>query len=166
MHCHKIKVRNWFITDNTAKIQDILCHLALGHNNRGFCFIDFESHIAATDVKKNLLKRSLLLFGRWTAIVDWADPVNEPGQEKMESVRNLYVKGWSQERTEAEIREIFERFGTIEKVKKINNYSFVHFETREDALRGKTCLAARWSYIIIDDPIHYFSDGIIKWDRD
>lgn len=92
--------------------------------------------MAATEVKKNLLKRSLLLFGRWTAIVDWADPVNEPGQEKMESVRNLYVKGWSQERTEAEIREIFERFGTIEKVKKINNYSFVHFESREDALRG------------------------------
>ena len=92
--------------------------------------------MAATEVKKNLLKRSLLLFGRWTAIVDWADPVNEPGQEKMESVRNLYVKGWSQERTEAEIREIFERFGTIEKVKKINNFSFVHFESREDALRG------------------------------
>jgi len=84
----------------------------------------------------------------------------------MESVRNLYVKGWSQERTEAEIREIFERFGTIEKVKKINNYSFVHFETREDALRGTTCLTARWSYIIMEDQIHYFSDGIIKWNRD
>ena len=108
----------------------------LGHKNRGFCFIDFESHIAATEVKKNLTKRSLLLFGRYTAIVDWADPVNEPDKDIMSEVKNLYVKGWTPERTETEIREIFEKFGNLEKVKKINNYSFIHFESRVSALKG------------------------------
>ena len=111
--------------------------LAAGQANRGFCFIDFESHMAAAEVKKNLLKRTLLLFGRYTGIVDWADPVNDPGEDTMKKVKILYAKGWKPERTESEIRALFAEFGTIEKVKKITNYSFIHFADRECALTGK-----------------------------
>ena len=111
--------------------------LAAGQVNRGFCFIDFESHMAAAEVKKNLLKRTLLLFGRYTGIVDWADPVNDPGEDTMKKVKILYAKGWKPERTESEIRALFAEFGTIEKVKKITNYSFIHFADRECALTGK-----------------------------
>ena len=50
--------------------------------------------MAAAEVKKNLLKRTLLLFGRYTGIVDWADPVNDPGEETMKKVKILYAKGW------------------------------------------------------------------------
>ena len=114
----------------------IILFLAAGQANRGFCFIDFESHMAAAEVKKNLLKRTLLLFGRYTGIVDWADPVNDPGEETMKKVKILYAKGWKPERTESEIRALFAEFGTIEKVKKITNYSFIHFADRECALTG------------------------------
>ena len=51
-------------------------------------------------------------------------------------VKNLYVVGWSEARTEEQIQELFTPFGNVEKVKKIGNYSFVHFAEREQALSG------------------------------
>lgn len=44
-------------------------------------------------LKKNLLNRSLALFGRYYQNVDWADPENTPDDNVMSTVKNLYVKG-------------------------------------------------------------------------
>ena len=44
--------------------------------------------------------------------------------------------GWSETRTEEQIKELFTPFGEVEKVKKIGNYSFVHYTEREHALQG------------------------------
>ena len=109
---------------------------AEGHENRGFVFVEFDSHMEAAQVKKNLLNRSITLFNRYYQNVDWADPINNPDDNTMSTVKNLYVKGWTMERSEAEIKAIFEPFGALEKVKKINNYSFVHFMQRDSALKG------------------------------
>ena len=51
-------------------------------------------------------------------------------------VKNVYVVGWSETRTEEQIQELFMPFGTVEKVKKIGNYSFVHYAERDQALAG------------------------------
>ena len=51
-------------------------------------------------------------------------------------VKNVYVVGWSETRTEEQIQELFTPFGTVEKVKKIGNYSFVHYAERDQALAG------------------------------
>jgi len=107
-----------------------------GATNRGFAFVEFESHMDASTVKKNLLNRSLALFGRYYQNVDWADPENTPDDTVMSTVKNLYVKGWSEVRTEEEIKALFEPYGVVEKVKKINNFSFVHFVERESALKA------------------------------
>jgi len=107
-----------------------------GATNRGFAFVEFESHMDASTVKKNLLNRSLALFGRYYQNVDWADPENTPDDNVMSTVKNLYVKGWSETRTEEEIKALFEPYGVVEKVKKINNFSFVHFVERESALKA------------------------------
>lgn len=104
------------------------------HQNRGFVFIEFDSHVEAASVKKNLLNRSITLFGRYYQNVDWADPINSPDESTMSTVKNLYVKGWSEARTEAEIKALFEPYGALEKVKKINNYAFIHFMQRDNAL--------------------------------
>ncbi len=79
-----------------------------GASNRGFVFVEFESHMDASTVKvqsfnklhlfyecfkKNLLNRSLALFGRYYQNVDWADPENTPDDNVMSTVKNLYVKG-------------------------------------------------------------------------
>ena len=45
------------------------------------------------NLKKNLLNRSLALFGRYYQNVDWADPENTPDDTVMSTVKNLYVKG-------------------------------------------------------------------------
>lgn len=74
----KTKEDYWeeFMKNGVHSITDIIMHepvdvqKAAGQVNRGFCFIDFESHIAAAEVKKNLLKRTLLLFGRYTGILE------------------------------------------------------------------------------------------------
>ncbi|CAG5113561.1 Oidioi.mRNA.OKI2018_I69.chr2.g7655.t1.cds [Oikopleura dioica] len=63
-----------------------------GAANRGFAFVEFETHMDASTVKKNLLNRSLALFGRYYQNVDWADPENTPDDAVMSTVKNLYVK--------------------------------------------------------------------------
>lgn len=62
--------------------------------------------------------------------------MNDPSEETMSKVKILYAKGWKPDRTENEIKSLFSEFGTIEKVKKIHNFSFIHFADRESALTG------------------------------
>ena len=42
--------------------------------------------------------------------------------------------------TEDQLKELFEPFGKIERVKKIKDYGFVHFEERESALNAMEAL--------------------------
>lgn len=52
----------------------------------------------------------------------------------------LYVRNLTQEITEEALKEEFERYGTVERVKKIKDYAFVHFEDRDCAV--KVCSTA------------------------
>lgn len=67
-------------------------------------------------------------------LVDWADPQEEPDDETMSKVKVLYVRNLTLQVTEAQIKELFDEFGPIERVKKLKDYAFVHFEDREKAL--------------------------------
>jgi RNA recognition motif-containing protein len=128
--------------NNVTKFKEVIMYEPLdagrleGHKNRGFVFVEFDSHVEAAHVKKNLLNRSITLFSRYYQNVDWADPINAPDESTMSTVKNLYVKGWSEVRTEAEIKALFEPYGALEKVKKINNYAFIHFMQRDNAITG------------------------------
>jgi RNA recognition motif-containing protein len=54
-------------------------------------------------------------------------------------VKVLYVRNLTVSVTEEKIQEVFEQFGKVERVKKIKDYAFVHFEDRDkamDALKG------------------------------
>lgn len=46
----------------------------------------------------------------------------------------LYVRNLTQDCTEEKLKESFESFGKVERVKKIKDYAFVHFEDRDQAL--------------------------------
>lgn len=48
----------------------------------------------------------------------------------------LYVKNLTSDVTEEQLKEAFEKFGAVERVKKIKDYGFVHFEDREKALEA------------------------------
>ena len=54
-------------------------------------------------------------------------------------VKVLYVRNLTVAVTEEKIQEVFEEFGKVERVKKIKDYAFVHFDDRDkavDAMRG------------------------------
>jgi len=104
--------------------------------NRGFCFLEYESHKAASLAKRRLSTGRIKVWG-CDIIVDWADPQEEPDSETMSKVKVLYVRNLTQEVTEEKLKEVFEEFGgKVERVKKIRDYAFVHFEDRDDALKA------------------------------
>lgn len=48
----------------------------------------------------------------------------------------LYVRNLTTDFGEEKLKELFEPFGSIERVKKIKDYGFVHFEERASALKA------------------------------
>ena len=59
----------------------------------------------------------------------------------------LYVRNLKSDVTEDQLREKFEQHGKVERVKKVKDYGFIHFEDRDgalhamDLLNGKVCLS-------------------------
>src|SRR4051812_34925777 len=64
--------------------------------NRGFCFLEYESHKAASLAKRRLGTSRVKVWG-CDIIVDWADPQEEPDDETMSKVKVLYVRNLTQE---------------------------------------------------------------------
>lgn len=103
--------------------------------NRGFCFLEYESHKAASVAKKKLGSRPIRVWN-CDIIVDWADPQEEPDSETMAKVKVLYVRNLKSDFNEEKIKELFEPFGAILRIKKLKDYAFVHFEEREHAVNA------------------------------
>ena len=51
-------------------------------------------------------------------------------------VKVLYIRNLSSDVTEDSLKEKFSEFGKIERVKKIKDYGFVHYEERDDAVKA------------------------------
>ena len=51
-------------------------------------------------------------------------------------VKVVYVRNVTPNVTEEQLKEKFEEFGTIERVKKLKDYAFIHFVERENAIRA------------------------------
>jgi RNA recognition motif-containing protein len=49
-------------------------------------------------------------------------------------VKVLYVRNLTQDCSEEKLKESFEAFGKVERVKKIKDYAFIHFEDRDNAM--------------------------------
>ena len=52
----------------------------------------------------------------------------------------LYVRNLKSDVTEDQLREKFEQYGKVERVKKVKDYSFIHFEDRDSALHAMQLL--------------------------
>lgn len=75
--------------------------------NRGFCFLEYESHKAASLGKRKLTSgRSTKVWG-CDILVDWADPQEEPDEDTMDKVKVLYVRNLTADVTEGEIKDLF-----------------------------------------------------------
>lgn len=77
--------------------------------------------------------------------VDWFNLYSVSFQVKV-----LYVKGFLPDVTEDQIKEVFSPYGTLERVRKVKDYAFVHFSEREHALKVshmfflRHCLYQSW----------------------
>ncbi|KAG8195906.1 hypothetical protein JTE90_001141 [Oedothorax gibbosus] len=103
--------------------------------NRGFCFLEYESHKTASLAKRKLGTGRTKVWG-CDIIVDWADPQEEPDEETMSKVKVLYVRNLTADLNEEKVKEMFEVHGTVDRVKKIKDYAFVHFAERDPAVKA------------------------------
>ncbi|CAG5107600.1 Oidioi.mRNA.OKI2018_I69.chr1.g3405.t1.cds [Oikopleura dioica] len=104
--------------------------------NRGFCFLEYETHQAASQARRRLLSGRVKAWNNLIVTVDWADPINSPGDDIMDKVKVLYVKNLASMVSEDLVTQTFAAFGDIEKVKKLKDYAFVHFKNRDEARRA------------------------------
>ncbi|XP_056431630.1 probable RNA-binding protein 46 [Gadus chalcogrammus] len=105
------------------------------NRNRGFAFVEYESHKAAAMARRKLIPESLQLWGL-NIQVDWAEPEKDVDEETMQRVRVLYVRNLMLSTSEETLQEAFScvRPGSVERVKKLTDYAFVHYRSRQDAL--------------------------------
>lgn len=111
----------------------------IGDQNRGFCFLEFESHDMARVAKRKMEQDPKKIFVN-AVFVDWADSVETPSNQIMENVRVLYVRNVHESVTESQLEQIFSPFGEIQRVKRIKNFAFIHFLNRSDALNAMKSL--------------------------
>lgn len=116
-----------------------LSNCRLFDQNRGFCFLKFDTHEQARLAKRAIERELIKLFG-CTIFVDWADSINAPNDSIMQGVRVLYVRNVHEIVTETELKHLFGAYGEIERVKKIKNFAFVHFVERAHALHAMKSL--------------------------
>ena len=105
--------------------------------NRGFAFVQYTTHRAAAIARRKLIPNRIQLFGQPIA-VDWAEPEPEVDEDVMATVKVLYVRNLMLSTTEEQIKQEFERIkeNSVERVKKLKDFAFVHFKEREDALNA------------------------------
>ncbi|MGH0115493.1 UNVERIFIED_CONTAM: hypothetical protein FKN15_024823 [Acipenser sinensis] len=109
--------------------------------NRGFAFVEYESHRAAAMARRKLMPGRIQLWGHAIA-VDWAEPEVEVDEDTMATVKILYVRNLMLSTAEETIENEFNSIkpGAVERVKKIRDYAFVHFTNREDAVNAMNTL--------------------------
>ncbi|XP_057297897.1 APOBEC1 complementation factor-like isoform X2 [Hydractinia symbiolongicarpus] len=100
--------------------------------NRGFAFVEYDHHRAAAMARRKLMNGKIQLWGHPIA-VDWAEPEQEVDEEIMDQVKVLYVRNLQLSTTEETIENLFKKFAEVDRVKKIKDYCFVHFSTRDGA---------------------------------
>ncbi|KAM4604186.1 RNA-binding protein 47 isoform 2-T3 [Polymixia lowei] len=121
----------------TEGVLDVIVYASAADKmkNRGFAFVEYESHRAAAMARRKLMPGRIQLWGHQIA-VDWAEPEIDVDEDVMETVKILYVRNLMMETSEETLRQVFGQWnpGCVERVKKIRDYAFVHFTSREDAV--------------------------------
>ncbi|XP_034017339.1 heterogeneous nuclear ribonucleoprotein R-like isoform X1 [Thalassophryne amazonica] len=129
------------ILEDFGKVTEGLQEVILYHQpddkkkNRGFCFLEYEDHKSAAQARRRLMSGKVKVWGN-PVTVEWADPVAEPDPEVMAKVKVLFVRKLATAVTEELLEKTFSQFGKLERVKKLKDYAFVHFEDRDAAVKA------------------------------
>ena len=96
--------------------------------NRGFAFVQYDSHGAAAMARRKLMNGRVIIWGHQLSM-DWAEPELEVDEEIRAQVKVLHIRNLMFITTEDIIEEVFSMHGPVERVKKIRDYAFVHFHS-------------------------------------
>ncbi|XP_023203534.1 heterogeneous nuclear ribonucleoprotein Q isoform X3 [Xiphophorus maculatus] len=129
------------IVEEFSKVTEGLSDVILYHQpddkkkNRGFCFLEYEDHKTAAQARRRLMSGKVKVWGNLVT-VEWADPIEDPDPEVMAKVKVLFVRNLANGVTEEILEKSFSQFGKLERVKKLKDYAFVHFEERDGAVKA------------------------------
>ncbi|XP_034534463.1 heterogeneous nuclear ribonucleoprotein Q-like [Notolabrus celidotus] len=129
------------IVEEFAKVTEGLSDVILYHQpddkkkNRGFCFLEYEDHKTAAQARRRLMSGKVKVWGN-VVTVEWADPIEDPDPEVMAKVKVLFVRNLANSVTEEILETAFSEFGKLERVKKLKDYAFIHFEERDGAVKA------------------------------
>uniref|UniRef100_V9KJ96 Heterogeneous nuclear ribonucleoprotein Q-like protein n=2 Tax=Callorhinchus milii TaxID=7868 RepID=V9KJ96_CALMI len=129
------------ILEEFAKVTEGLTDVILYHQpddkkkNRGFCFLEFEDHKSAAQARRRLMSGKVKVWGN-VVTVEWADPIEDPDPEVMSKVKVLFVRNLGNSVTEEILEKTFSQFGKLERVKKLKDYAFIHFDERDGAVKA------------------------------
>ena len=71
----------------------------------------------------------------------------------------LYIRNLRSDVNEASLKEKFESYGPIERVKRVKSYGFVHFTTRELALKAMQELNGTVCFHLVYCPVLYLDNS-------
>ncbi|KAI3364648.1 hypothetical protein L3Q82_011419 [Scortum barcoo] len=115
------------IVEEFAKVTEGLSDVILYHQpddkkkNRGFCFLEYEDHKTAAQARRRLMS------GEGEGLGERGDGgVGRPH-------RRPRPRGHGQEEI---LEKSFSQFGKLERVKKLKDYAFIHFEERDGAVKA------------------------------
>ena len=117
-----------------------------GTNNRGFVFVEYETHALAARALNQLKKCSVSEV--WSSAsastrrlsVDWAIPEMDVSNHQMKHVKVAFVRRLTVDTTEEELDCLFSMWGEVERVKKLKDFAFVHMESHDAAMRAVKAL--------------------------
>ncbi|XP_018588593.1 heterogeneous nuclear ribonucleoprotein Q isoform X1 [Scleropages formosus] len=129
------------IIEEFSKVTEGLSDVILYHQpddkkkNRGFCFLEYEDHKSAAQARRRLMSGKVKVWGNLVT-VEWADPIEDPDPEIMAKVKVLFVRNLASTVTEEILEKTFSQFGKVDRVKKLKDYAFVHFDDRDGAVKA------------------------------
>lgn len=104
--------------------------------NRGFGFVTFSSHAAASRAHRLGSKGDFTLGGKSHPAVEWAEDGSEVDPNVLAKIKIAFIRNLPADADESYLKKLFEPWGEIEKVvllkKGKSPVGFVHFAKRTD----------------------------------
>ncbi|KAG5857309.1 hypothetical protein ANANG_G00018090 [Anguilla anguilla] len=95
-----------------------------------------EEFAKVTEGLNDVILGKVKVWGNVTVTVEWADPIEDPDPEVMAKVKVLFVRNLASTVTEEILEKTFTQFGKLERVKKLKDYAFIHFNDRDGAAKA------------------------------
>lgn len=112
-----------------------LC-VSIGQNNRGYAFVEYQTHKAAAKARRKLVPCKIKIRGV-EVTVDWATPLHECG-EILNPFNSLLVKNIRDNAKNDELCQFYSLRNKLRiiKFKRLPNKLIISFNSREDAERA------------------------------